>query len=199
MHISDGVLSAPVLIGGYAVSGALTVFISARMKPDEIPKVAVMTSAFFVASLVHVPLGVTSVHLVLNGLSGIILGWNAIPSIFVGLLFQALMFQHGGLTSLGVNAVVMGFPALAAFGAARFLRRFSFRGSVFIRGFSAGALSIALSGILLACALCLSGKEFLEVAELALLAHIPVLIIEGIVTGFALQFLMRVKPAMPAK
>lgn len=33
-----------------------------------------MTAAFFVASLIHVPIGPTSVHLLLNGLLGVVVG-----------------------------------------------------------------------------------------------------------------------------
>ena len=82
MHISDGVLSAPVLIGGYVISASIAAVIIRKTKSEDIPKTAVMTSIFFVASLIHVPLGPTSAHLILNGLVGIILGPMAFVSIF---------------------------------------------------------------------------------------------------------------------
>ena len=93
MHISEGVLSAPVLITGAVLSAAGIAIGLRKMSYDKIPEVAVLSSAFFVASLIHVPIGPSSVHLVLNGLLGILLGWMAFPSILVALSLQALLFQ----------------------------------------------------------------------------------------------------------
>ena len=52
-------------------------------------------------------------HLGLYGLLGVLLGRRAFPVLFAGLLFQSLLFQHGGLLSLGLNALNMGCGALA--------------------------------------------------------------------------------------
>ena len=46
-------------------------------------------------------------HLILNGLLGMLLGWAAFPSIFVALMLQAILFQYGGITVLGVNTFNM--------------------------------------------------------------------------------------------
>ena len=45
---------------------------------------------------------------------GAVLDLYAFPAILIGLFFQALVFGHGGLTTLGVNAVMIGLPALLA-------------------------------------------------------------------------------------
>ena len=71
-----------------------------------------LSAVFFVASLVHIPIGPTSVHPLLNGLMGIVLGWAAVPAILVALLLQAVFFGFGGITVLGVNVVNMAVPAL---------------------------------------------------------------------------------------
>jgi cobalt/nickel transport system permease protein len=47
-----------------------------------------------------------------------------------------------------------------------------------------------------AAALITTGQAFLEAAELVLLAHIPVMIIEGVITLFIFLFLRKVKPGM---
>src|SRR4030042_7022817 len=115
MHISEGVLSAPVLITG-AILSVVGVAIGLRkMSYDKIPQVAVLSSAFFIASLIHVPVGPSAAHLVLNGFLGILLGWMAFPSILVALSLQALLFQFGGFTPLGVNTVNMAPPAIIAY------------------------------------------------------------------------------------
>ena len=161
---------------------------------DEIPKISVVTAVFFVASLIHIPIGPTSVHLILNGLAGVILGWSAFVSIFFGLILQSLLLQHGGITAIGVNACIMGLPAFAAYGMfkARLLSRFKYREAVF--GAIAGAVAVLLAGVLLALALITAGEEFLSVAKLVVLAHIPVMTVEGVIIGFCANFLARVKP-----
>jgi ABC-type Co2+ transport system permease subunit len=97
MHISEGVLSAPVLVGGAALTVAGLGVALKKLRNEDIPKVGFLSAGFFVAGLIHVPIGFASVHLVLNGLVGIILGWLSFPAIFVGLLLQSIMFQYGGL------------------------------------------------------------------------------------------------------
>ncbi|RLE11624.1 cobalt transporter CbiM [Candidatus Aerophobetes bacterium] len=194
MHISDGVLSFPVCAGGYAAAASIIAVTIRKIKEDDIPRVAVMTSAFFVASLIHVPLGPTSVHLILNGLVGIILGPAAFVSIFVGLVLQAFLFQHGGITTIGVNAIMMGTPALLAYKLFSLKDKFNFRAIEFIFGAMGGAIGVFLGTVILALALITTGGEFMGVAKYAVLAHLPIMVIEGIITGFIASFLMKVKP-----
>src|SRR5438876_21806 len=97
VHISDNILQAPCILAGFLLAGLLAVLGAWRIRDDEIPRVAILTSAFFVASLVHVRVGPTSVHLLLNGLVGVLLGWRAALAIPVGLLLQAILFGHGGI------------------------------------------------------------------------------------------------------
>lgn len=194
MHISDGILSAPVWLGGYAVTAGIVAITMRKVKVEEMPKVAVTTSAFFVASLIHIPIGPTSVHLILNGLVGMILGPMAFVSILLGLSLQALLFQHGGITTIGANAVMMGVPALLAYRVFNLRKRFNFRSNEAIFGFLTGALAIFFAVLILATLLVTTGSEFIGVAKYAAMAHLPVMIIEGIITGFIASFLMKVKP-----
>jgi len=196
MHISEGVLSVPVLVAG-AAAGAAGVAIGLRkLDYERVPRVAVLASAFFVASLIHVPIGPSNVHLVLNGLVGLVLGWAAFPAILIALLLQAVLFGFGGLTSLGVNLVIMAVPALLCHLAlSRWLR--SARGPVvFLLGAGAGVLGIVGGCVLLAGALLTTGQAFARVAQLALVAHGPVAIIEGAVTGAVVVFLRQVRPEL---
>ena len=88
MHISEGILSAPVLISGGALTVVGTAIGLKRLDYDRIMGVAIMAATFFVAALIHVPLGPGSVHLVLNGLLGVVLGWACFPAILIALLLQ---------------------------------------------------------------------------------------------------------------
>jgi cobalt/nickel transport system permease protein len=198
MHISDGILNTPVLVAGYAGAGVLATVTMRNMALEEIPKISVITSVFFVASLIHVPIGPSSVHLILNGLAGIILGWRAFPSIMLGLVLQAIIFGHGGVTVIGVNSLMMGGGALIAYMVWQQRHRFSFKRKELVFGAMAGAIGTISSGTILAGALLTTGEAFFAVAGAVLLAHIPIMIIEGAVTAFCADFLSRVKPEILA-
>jgi cobalt/nickel transport system permease protein len=115
VHISDGVLLPRWEWAGFAVAGLLALFGAWRIRDEEIPRVALLTAAFFVASQIHVQVpGGPSTHLLLNGLLGVVLGRRALLAVPVGLFLQVALFGHGGFYSLGVNGVVMGLPALLA-------------------------------------------------------------------------------------
>jgi cobalt/nickel transport system permease protein len=195
MHISEGVLSPAVLAGGAGLAIVGTAIGLKKLDYEAIPRVAILAAAFFVATLIHVPVGPVGAHLVLNGLMGLLLGWIAFPAILIALLLQALLFQFGGLTVLGVSTVTMAAPAVFCFYAYRgLLRR---KGTTAAVGaIACGVTGILLSGILVAVALITTGQAFLQVAELVLLAHIPIMIIEGIITLFIFLFLKKVRPEM---
>ena len=93
MHISEGVLSGPVIISGIVLAAAGTAIGLKKLNYDRIPRAAILSASFFVASLIHVPIGPSSVHLILNGIVGLILGWGAFPVILVALTLQAVLLS----------------------------------------------------------------------------------------------------------
>jgi len=196
MHVSEGVLAFPAIAAGWTGTTAIAVASLRAVEGKDLPKMAVLTAVFFVASLIHIPFGPTSVHLTLNGLVGVVIGIGAYPAILLGLALQAVLFQHGGLTVLGINGVLMGLPALAAYGIFRLGDGAAHRNKTALFGFLAGAAATALTGLLLALLLTTTGKAFLPVAKLALFAHLPLMVVEGLVTAAAVSFLARVKPEM---
>ena len=199
MHISEGVLAAPVLISGAALTAGGVAVGLKKMENRDVPAVALLSSAFFVASLIHVPVGPASVHLVLNGLTGLLLGWMAFPAILVGLVLQAAFFQFGGLTSLGVNTFNMAFPAVLVHYLFIPLRGRQSRPLLFVGSAVCGALAILCSGLLIGLCLVFTGEPFWEVAQLTVAAHIPIMIVEGVLAGFCVLFLMKVKPELLAR
>jgi len=194
MHISEGVLSAPVLISGAALTAAGVAVGLKKMDYEKIPQAGILSAAFFVASLIHVPVGPSAAHLVLNGLLGLLLGWTAFPAILVGLALQALLFQFGGLTTLGINTFNMAMPAVCCY--YLFARGIAGKPMGWAMGlaFGCGFLAIFLSAVLVALSLIFTGESFLAVAKVLVVAHLPVMFIEGVVFAFCLGFLKRVKP-----
>jgi len=192
-------LSGQVLVAGGVLAFAGTAIGLKKIDYDSIVHVAILASAFFVASLIHVNLGPSSVHLILNGVVGLLLGWAAFPAILVALLLQAVFFQYGGITALGVNTLIMATPAVVCY---YLFSPFLNRGkrTVFAASFMAGAGSVLLSCLFLGFALYFTEKSFLEVSILIITANLPIMIIEGVVTGFMVTFLQRVYPEiLPGK
>ena len=195
MHISEGVLSGPVLVSGAALAAVGTAIGLKKIDYDKIARVGMLSGAFFVTSLIHVPLGPTNVHLILNGIVGLILGWAAFPAILVALTLQAVFFQFGGITALGVNTVIMALPAVLCYLA--FGRLVHRQPAVALAAaFACGVLAVLISGIFVGLALMFTEERFLQVVVAILAAHLPVMIIEGIVTALCVAFLRRVQPSM---
>jgi len=195
MHISEGILSPAVLTAGAALTAAGVAVGMKNLDHKEIPTMGILSAAFFVATLIHVPAGPVSVHLILNGLVGLILGWKAFPAILVGLALQALLFQFGGLTTLGVNTLTMAFPAVVChyvFGNG--LKPGTGRSVIISSAFGAGFCSVLMSGIMVGFSLYLTGEAFLPAAKLIVAAHLPVMFIEGILTAACVLFLIKVRP-----
>lgn len=214
MHISEGMLPVQVCVGGYAIASLTTWYslkkINRQSNPQEdIPKASLFTAAFFVASGIHIPIPPTSVHLVLNGLLGTILGYYAFPAILVGLFFQGVMFGHGGLTTLGVNAIIMGLPALLAYQIFQWRyvlkKRTSDNFSASICAFLAGGIAVGLAALMF-FAVVITNVLYdsnLQTDQTfifgLMLAHIPLMVIEGIFTAMVVSFIQRVKPEILSK
>ena len=196
MHISDGVLSNPVLVTGAVLAATGTAIGLRKLDQERLPLVGLLSATFFVASLIQFPVGATSVHLVLNGICGLMLGWCSFPAIFVALTLQKVLFNMGGLTTLGVNtlniagaAVIMGFACRKGIMSQSPMVRKVFE-------FLCGAGAVLLAGLGVAAALVTTGREFWANAYTELLFHVPVMLIEGILTVFVVEFLLKVRPEM---
>jgi len=194
MHISEGILSTPVLISGAVLAVAGTGVGLKKLDYERIPHVAILSAAFFVASLIHVPIGPSSIHLVLNGLMGLFLGWVVFPAILIGLILQAILFQFGGLTTLGVNTVLMGLPAFICFLAFGSGVKSNRPAISMVSAFLCGFGAVCIGSLMVAMALIFTGRPFLSVAKVIVIAQLPVMIIEGLITVFCVKFLKRVKP-----
>ncbi|MDR1677513.1 MAG: cobalt transporter CbiM [Deltaproteobacteria bacterium] len=194
MHISEGVLSAPVLVSGAILAAGGLVVGLKSIRSEDIPKASILSAVFFVASLIHVNIGPSSTHLVLNGLIGVIMGVGAFPIIFLGLLLQGLLFSFGGLTTLGINTFNMAAPAVL-FGI--LLRPAINSNNISVSTISSlfgGALPVLASALLVAMSLYISGEQFLTVAYEVIIGNLPVVIIEAFVVMFCIRFLKKVRP-----
>ena len=198
MHITDGALSQQVMIATNVLAAIGVGIGLAKTDYERVPRVGVLASVFFVASLIHIPAGVSSVHLLLNGLLGFLLGWSAFPALAAALLLQAVIMGFGGITALGANILNTAVPALLCYALfAGPCRRAATARGAFIFGALAGATGVVLTCLMLSFSLYLSNPEgYLPVIKMVLVMHLPVAGIESVVVGAAAAFLYRVRPEL---
>jgi cobalt/nickel transport system permease protein len=194
-HIPDGILSAPVLIGGGVLAVAGVAAGLRRLDDRMIPRTALLAAAFFAGSLIAVPVGPSSVHPLLAGLMGLMLGSAAFLAVLVALLLQALLFGFGGLTTLGVNTVNIALPGvllgMLLGPAIRMTTKPAVRA---LLAAGVGGLAALATGGLVALSLWLSSSDFVPVASVVAATYLPLAVGEAALTAFVVAFLSRVQP-----
>jgi cobalt/nickel transport system permease protein len=156
MHIPDGFISPKMYVPSYAAAAGLWALALRRARrvldEETIPLLAVLTALAFALMMIAVPLpGGTTAHATGVGLLAVTFGlWASFLSVSLVLVIQALVMGIGGVTSLPVNAIAVGFVGSAvAAGAFRALRNVHKTFALFI----AGWLSVAIPALVVAVAL----------------------------------------------
>jgi len=109
MHIPDGFLSLPVLAGTNFIGwGGFILSIkklNKEIKAEIIPLMGMATAFLFTINMISFPLvGGTSAHLTGVTLISIIFGpYSGYAISTAALLLQGLLFQHGGILTMGAN------------------------------------------------------------------------------------------------
>ncbi|MEV9477021.1 cobalt transporter CbiM [Aliarcobacter butzleri] len=194
MHISDGIISIEVATVSAVATLAFCVYSFKNLTNEKIALVASMSALFFVTSFIHIPFGVTQIHLMLIGFIGIFLGSLAFISIVIALILQALLLGFGGLSSLGANILVMALPAYLVYLIFKLeiLKRLNEKVKFFLVGF----LGVFISSLLLFSVLVFSKDEYLAVAYSIIAVNIPTMILEGLVTMFLLLYIKKSMPKL---
>ncbi|WP_138416285.1 CbiM family transporter [Aquibacillus sediminis] len=194
MHVADGVLSISIAVATTAGAVGVLTYALKGTNEEEIPKISLLSGTFFVASLINIPIGPTSIHPLLGGFLGLVLGRRAPLAVFVGLVLQAILFQHGGISTFGANMLLMSIPALLI----HWLFTYWKSPSLFWKGCIAGFTAIGVAVCLLIVLLLLSdaryGSGSFSVIQIVLVSYFPLALLEGVLTGFALHHLASIKP-----
>lgn len=190
MHISEGILNGEILLLGWAVSGVTSAYALYKMRSQDIPKVAILSSLFFIGSFVHIPVGFISVHLLFCGIIGALGGLGGFLAIFIALFFQALLYGFGGIGALGVNAFVIASPSVLLW---HFLRAHIKTHTNFV-AFAGGFSPVFLSVSLLTGILILNDTNLNYSAYAVFLFNLPLMFIEGLISLFALKFILKYRP-----
>ena len=197
MQLSEGVLHSSTLLIG-AVGAVLGLAIGLKkMTGDKLALTALFSAAFFVASTIHIPVGIGSVHLILNGIAGLFLGWRVFPAFLIALTLQALMFSFGGLAVLGVNLCIMALPAvvvrLCVF---PWLKANFCRQRLIVSGILSGVIGVGGAALLASCVLAFDGSnQYHDLISLLLVSHLPVFVVDSLISVGVLLTLAKMLPS----
>ena len=197
MHIPDGMLPLSICAIGYGATSLMLRKSFKELKKAKdftqiIPKISMVTAAFFIGTLINIPFPPTSVHPLLVGLSGVILGVYAPLSIFIS-LFQAILFKHGGITTLGVNTFIFSLPALICCWSYNKIKILRNQNLDTLKNFIIGSLSTLLSVLIYSLLMAIYIPSYYNrAAELSALiflviAHLPLILVEGLLFAFLLK------------
>ena len=196
MHLSEGVLHAPVLLANAVlVAGGVAIGLR-KLEQERLPLTALFAAAFFVAGTIHVPVGIGSVHLILNGMAGLFLGWTVFPAFLIALLLQVLFFSFGGFAVLGVNLCIMAIPAVIAhyLWRARLRPQMSLKDRLFV-GIGVGVVGVGGAAALASLELMLDGgKSYTDLVWLLLASHLPVFVLDSVISVGVISLLCKMYP-----
>jgi len=207
MHMADALLTPSV---GLAMWGASSLLITTssrkikrQMESHWVPLMGVLGAFVFAAQMINftIPGTGSSGHLGGGLLLAIILGpWAAFITLSSVLTVQALFFADGGLLALGCNIFNLGvFPCFIAYpciykkilnGRPTPLRIFAGALPAAVIGLQLGAFAVVIQTVV-------SGMTDLPVRSFLLLMqsiHLGIGIVEGVVTGGVVAFLLRTRP-----
>lgn len=192
MHIADGVLSLEATIAISAISLFAIIKAVKELKNEDIAITGVASAIFFIASFIHIPFGVTQIHLILLGVIGILISWSSFIAIFAALFLQALLLGYGGVVSIGVNLFIMAMPAVIV----SYLYHTNFTKNMNdkIKFFLVGFIGTFFATLFLTGILYFSKEEYTYAAYSIFSINIVTMILEGIVSMFLLLFIKKVYP-----
>jgi cobalt/nickel transport system permease protein len=198
VHIPDGFLNTATVATTYAVSsGAIAYSLrrsNKKMDEKHVPLLGMMGAFIFAAQMLNFPVaGGTSGHLIGAALAAILLGpWAASLTMSCVLIVQCLIFQDGGLITLGANIFNMGIVASFTgyylyYGTVRLLGESN--KSRVAGGFIAAWVSVLFASVFTAIELAVSGIVPWGVALPAMAGvHALIGIGEGAITVAVLSF-----------
>jgi cobalt/nickel transport system permease protein len=199
MHIPDGFLATPVWaaldVAAVPAVGYLARRAQRGLEQSKVPLLGVMGAFVFAAQMINFPVGLgTSGHLVGAALLAYTLGPAAAGVVLTAILaVQALVFQDGGILSLGANIINMAVAGMLAgylpfrlWGKGRRRREAIFLG---------GVLSVLTSALLALSELLLSGVAMpAAVLRISLGLFVVSAVLEGAITLAIMQALESINP-----
>ncbi len=193
VHLPDGVLPGSVCICSAVGAVSLTALGLRGISDRLVPRLAVLTALFFAIGTVHVRVGPGSVHLLCTGILAVVVGWRAIVPVAIGVLMHALLLQHGGLTTIGVNILVLGVPAMVMGAASQYLSEKIPTKLTWCLGVGATVGAYLLSMLLFLLVISFVDQRLTEPIGIWAAMHVPVMLFELVVAGATVAYLAKVQ------
>ena len=179
MLIGDGILSGWIVSAGVLGTAIGLAYEFYRLRWEEIPRLAVWGSFFFIISLIFIPLPLVRCRLLFIGAMGVALRKGQFLVITMVFSLQTLFLGYGGVTSLGVNVFIVAAPAIVGC----WLFDYALR-----RGYSPSTVSLTIGMASASLSLCLTigaliGSDLAYSWACILLgtAYLPIIAIETVV------------------
>ena len=205
IHLEDGALSPAWVLFWWAVAAILIGLALMSMRRETVTirrlTIGAMCAAVGIAVfLVTIPV-FGGVHLNLTPLIGILAGpaVGGVAALVINLFSAAV--GHGGWGMIGVNTVINVAEVFLGYYAYRTLR-LRLKRDRFWSGFSAATLALVATAIIVVVIISIAGIQdsHLEEEETAhnlvfvAAANVVVGVIEGLVTGYVVTFIGRIRP-----
>lgn len=192
MHIADGVVTNSTILVVSTISLLGFIYSLKKIKQEHLTLASAMSAMFFIASFIHIPVGISQIHLLLIGVIGVVIGWGSVVSISLALFLQAFLLGYGGIVSLGINVFIMATPAIIVF----YLYNLSITKKLNkrIKYFLVGFLGTFLSTLFLALILLFAKDEYEFAAYSIFGINIVTMLVEGVISMFLLSFIEKVYP-----
>jgi cobalt/nickel transport system permease protein len=206
MHISDGIIDAPVSIAFGVVAIAGVAYAAKRARDDlddrTTPMAGLVAAFVFAVQMLNFPVlpGVSG-HLLGGALATLLVGpWLAILCVAVVLLVQGLLFADGGLTALGLNITNMGIVTSLVAAALVVLLVRRYRPSprtIWVTAFVVAFVSVLVGASTFVLEYALGGTLSISIATVATLQlgyHVLIGIGEGLITAMTVATVAATRP-----
>ncbi|WP_439656376.1 energy-coupling factor ABC transporter permease [Lentzea sp. HUAS TT2] len=206
MHMSDGLLNAPVSVAFLVVAavGVGFALVKARADLDDrtAPMAGLVATFIFAVQMINFPiLPGASGHLLGGALAAILVGpWVGALCVTIVLVVQALLFADGGLTALGANVTNMALIGTATgFLVAVALRKLAERGKggLFAVAFISAFVNTVVAATGFVVEYAIGGAGGVEIGKVALLMwglHALIGIGEGLITAVTVTSVASIRP-----
>ena len=210
IHLEDGAFSPLWLLIWSAIAAILIAIPLLTNRRKEIPPrriaiAAMCASVGFAVFMVEVPTPVGPVHMNLTPLIGILAGpgMGSLVALVINIFGAAI--GHGGWGMVGPNSIVNIVEVVIGYYTFRFFKTISKTGD-FWSGFSATTIALTISAFFVVLIVSVSeiqgsnltrGETLNNMLILAV-ANVVAAVVEGIVTGYIVSFLGRVRPDLLA-
>lgn len=205
IHLEDGAFSPFwVIVWSLAAAALVTLalFMIGRreVSPRRLAVAAMCTSVGFAVFQVSIPI-FGGIHLNLTPIIGILAGpgLGSLAALLINIFSAAV--GHGGWGMIGANTVVNIAEVVVAFYTYRLVRS-KFKVDRFTSGLGAAIAALSVSALAIVAIVAVSGIQDSEQTKEEIVANMVVIagvnlavgVIEGVVTGYIVRFIGRVRP-----